>query len=133
MRAGRFDFRNPSVQGRVSEVLGLTVHGPADLGVPPQGFDRADNVRPQRGPGGRSPDQVMRERLEATPKPIGPRYGPLPPTRRVIPRTRPIVEAAKEVSWPDTVGASHDPHLTARRYLARRSNVSRGLRPAFKG
>jgi hypothetical protein len=30
MRAGRLDIRNSSFQRRVSEVLGLAVHGPAD-------------------------------------------------------------------------------------------------------
>jgi transposase InsO family protein len=88
--------------GRVQrEVLGITIHSHADLETLLPGFNRAYNARRQRVLGGRSPDQVVRERLEATPKLVSPHHEP-PADPCVLPKARLIIEAAKEVSQPDS-------------------------------
>ena len=88
--------------GRVgSEVLGITVHCHRDLERLLRGFNAAYNARRQRVLDGKTPDQVAAERIEAEPelaraKPHG-RAGPCDTTK-----ARLVVEAAKEVSQPDT-------------------------------
>lgn len=87
--------------GRVgSEVLGITVHCHHDLERLLRGFNAAYNARRQRVLDGKTPDQVVAERIEAEPdlagaKPHG-RAGPCDATR-----ARLVAEAAKEVSQPD--------------------------------
>src|ERR671916_1301960 len=88
--------------GRVgSEVLGITIHSRAELERLLRGFDAAYNARRQRVLDGKTPDQVIAERLKARPKlanakPHG-RAGPAD-----IAEARAIAEAAKEVSQPDS-------------------------------
>jgi transposase InsO family protein len=87
--------------GRVStEVLGITVWSHAQLERLLRGFNAAYNARRQRVLDGRTPDQVVAERLKARRKlaratPEG-RAGP-----EDIAKARLIAEAAKEVSQPD--------------------------------
>jgi hypothetical protein len=91
--------------GRVgSEVLGITIWFHADLEQLLRGFNAAYNARRQRVLDGRTPDQVVKDRLRARrklarPKPEMPegRAGP-----EDIVRARRIAEDAKEVSQPDT-------------------------------
>ncbi len=91
--------------GRVgAEVLGITIWSHQQLEGLLRGFNAAYNARRQRVLGGRTPDQVVAERLKArrwlaNPKPHG-RAGP-----DDIAKARLIAEAAKEVSQPDTVRA----------------------------
>ena len=88
--------------GRVGgEVLGITIHSHRGLERLLRGFDAAYNARRQRVLGGRTPDQVVAERLKArrtlaNAKPHG-RAGP-----EDIAKARLIAEAAKEVSQPDS-------------------------------
>jgi transposase InsO family protein len=88
--------------GRVSsEVLGITIWSHTDLDDLLRGFNAAYNARRQRVLEGKTPDQVVRERLKARRqlarnKPNG-RAGPAD-----IAKARLIAEAAKEVSQPDT-------------------------------
>ena len=88
--------------GRVgSEVLGITVWSHQQLERLLRGFNAAYNARRQRVLDGRTPDQVVAERLKARrklarAKPEG-RAGP-----EDIAKARLIAEAAKEVSQPDT-------------------------------
>jgi transposase InsO family protein len=88
--------------GRVgSEVLGITIYSHRDLEQLLRGFNAAYNARRQRVLGGKTPDQVVAERLKARrklarAKPEG-RAGP-----EDIAKARRIAEAAKEVSQPDT-------------------------------
>jgi transposase InsO family protein len=87
--------------GRVgSEVLGITIWSHQDLERLLRGFNAAYNARRQRVLDGKTPDQVVAERLKARRKlaranPEG-RAGP-----EDIAKARLIVEAAKEVSQPD--------------------------------
>ena len=87
--------------GRVgSEVLGITIHSHRQLEQLLRGFNAAYNARRQRVLDGRTPDQVVAERLEAEPglaraAPNG-RAGPCDTTK-----ARFIAERAKEVSQPD--------------------------------
>ena len=87
--------------GRVgAEVLGITIHSHAQLKRLLRGFNAAYNARRQRVLDGKTPDQVVAERLKArrklaNPKPHG-RAGPAD-----IAEARAIAEAAKEVSRPD--------------------------------
>jgi hypothetical protein len=87
--------------GRVSsEVLGITISSHRDLEDLLRGFNAAYNARRQRVLNGKTPDQVVRERLKARRqlargKPDG-RAGPAD-----IAKARLIAEAAKEVSRPD--------------------------------
>jgi transposase InsO family protein len=88
--------------GRVgSEVLRITIHSHRDLEQLLRGFNAAYNARRQRVLDGKTPDQVVAERLKARrklahAKPHG-RAGP-----EDIARARLIAEAAKEVSQPDS-------------------------------
>jgi transposase InsO family protein len=88
--------------GRVgSEVLGITIWSHQQLEQLLRGFNAAYNARRQRVLGGKTPDQVVAERLKARrklarAKPEG-RAGP-----EDIAKARLIAEAAKEVSQPDT-------------------------------
>jgi transposase len=94
--------------GRVgSEVLGITIWSHAQLEQLLRGFNAAYNARRQRVLDGRTPDQVVKDRLRAPrklarPKPETPegRAGPVD-----IGRARLIAEDAKEVSQPDSKGA----------------------------
>jgi transposase InsO family protein len=87
--------------GRVSsEVLGITIHSHRDLEQLLRGFNAAYNARRQRVLDGKTPNQVVAERLKArrklaTTKTHG-RAGP-----DDIVKARLIVAAAKEVSQPD--------------------------------
>ncbi len=88
--------------GRVgSEVLGITIPFHQDLERLLRGFNAAYNARRQRVLDGKTPDQVVAERLKArrklaNPKPHG-RAGPAE-----IAAARRIAEAAKDVSPPDS-------------------------------
>ena len=88
--------------GRVgSEVLGITVSSHRQLEQLLRGFNAAYNARRQRVLDGKTPDQVVAERLRkrrklASAKPNG-RAGP-----EDIAKARVIAEAAKEVSQPDS-------------------------------
>src|SRR5215213_6765807 len=88
--------------GRIgSEVLGITIYSHAQLERLLRGFNAAYNGRRQRVLDGKTPDQVVVERLKArrklaNPKPHG-RAGPAD-----IAQARPIAEAAKDVSPPDS-------------------------------
>ncbi len=88
--------------GRVGgEVLGITIHSHAQLERLLRGFNAAYNARRQRVLDGKTPDQVVAERLKARrklarAKPEG-RAGP-----EDIAKARLIAEAAKEVSQPDS-------------------------------
>lgn len=90
--------------GRIgSEVLGITVYSHRNLEQLLRGFNAAYNVRRQRVLTGKTPNQIIAERLEARPqlsKPKGSsrrRAGPCD-----ITKARFIVQAAKEVSQPDS-------------------------------
>jgi transposase InsO family protein len=88
--------------GRVSsEVLGITVWSHTDLEDLLRGFNAAYNTRRQRVLEGKTPDQVVRDRLKARRKlahgkPEG-RAGPADIAKACL-----IAEAAKEVSQPDS-------------------------------
>jgi transposase InsO family protein len=88
--------------GRVGgEVLGITIWSHQQLERLLRGFNAAYNARRQRVLDGKTPDQVVAERLKARrklarAKPEG-RAGP-----EDIAKARLIAEAAKEVSQPDT-------------------------------
>jgi transposase InsO family protein len=87
--------------GRISsEVLGITIYSHRQLEQRLRGFNAAYNGRRQRVLDGKTPDQIVAERLKAMPtlakgKPQG-RVGPCDATK-----ARLIAEAAKEVSQPD--------------------------------
>ncbi len=87
--------------GRIgSEVLGITIYSHQDLEQLLRGFNAAYNDRRQRVLDGKTPNQVVAERLKVRRrlirgKPEG-RAGPDDLTR-----ARLVVEAAKEVSQPD--------------------------------
>ena len=88
--------------GRVgSEVLGINIHSHQALEQLLRGFNAAYNARRQRVLDSKTPDQIVAERLKATPilakgQPDG-RAGPCDTTK-----ARFIAEAAKEVSQPDS-------------------------------
>ena len=88
--------------GRItSEVLGITIYSHRQLEQLLRGFNAAYNARRQRVLDGKTPDQVVAERLQAKPtlakdKPQG-RAGPCDTTK-----ARLIAACAKEVSQPDT-------------------------------
>ena len=93
--AERFD-------GRVQrEVLGITVAGHGDLERLLAGFDAACNARRQRVLGGRSPEEVVRERLARDEGLANPGYRP-PTDPCVLPEAMLVLERAKDVSQPDT-------------------------------
>jgi transposase InsO family protein len=88
--------------GRVQrEVLGLTIDRHRDLERLLRGFNRAYNARRQCVLGGISPDGAVRRRLEAAPKLASQFYEP-PSDPCVLPKALLIIEAAKEVSQPDS-------------------------------
>ena len=88
--------------GRVGgEVLAITIYSHQQLEQLLRGFNAAYNARRQRVLDGKTPDQVVAERLKARRKlaratPEG-RAGP-----EDIAKARLIAEAAKEVSQPDS-------------------------------
>jgi len=89
--------------GRIgSEVLGITIYSHRDLEQLLRGFNAAYNTRRQRVLDGKTPDQVVAERLEAQPKLVK-QNGTIP--QRASPcditKARFIAETAKEVSQPD--------------------------------
>jgi transposase InsO family protein len=87
--------------GRVQrEVLGITVAGHRDLERLLEGFSRAYNARRQRVLDGRSPDEVVRERLALDGSLANPGYRP-PADPCVLPKAMLVVERAKDVSQPD--------------------------------
>ena len=87
--------------GRVQrEVLGITVAGHRDLERLLAGFNAAYNARRQRVLGGRSPEEVVRERLGRDPGLANPEHRP-PADPRVLPKAMLVIERAKNVSQPD--------------------------------
>jgi transposase len=88
--------------GRVQrEVLGITVAGHRDLERLLAGFNAAYNARRQRVLDGRSPDEVVRERLGRDEGLANPGHRP-PADPCVLPRAMLVIERAKDVSQPDT-------------------------------
>ena len=88
--------------GRIQrEVLGITIDSHRDLDGLLRGFNQAYNARRQRVLGGISPNEAVRWRLRAEPTLASKLYEP-PPDPCVLPKALLIVEAAKEVSHPDT-------------------------------
>jgi transposase InsO family protein len=88
--------------GRVQrEVLGITVAGHGDLERLLVGFNSAYNARRQRVLDGRSPEQVVRERLARDASLANPGYRP-PPDPCVLPKAMLVIELAKDVSHPDS-------------------------------
>ena len=88
--------------GRVQrEVLGITVASHRDLERLLAGFNAAYDARRQRVLGGRSPEQVVRERLARDRSLANPGYHP-PPDPCVLPKALLVVERAKDASQPDT-------------------------------
>jgi transposase InsO family protein len=88
--------------GRVQrEVLGITVAGHRDLERLLAGFNAAYNARRQRVLGGRSPEEVVRERLGRDTSLANPGFRP-PPDPCVLPKAMLVIERAKDVSQPDT-------------------------------
>jgi transposase InsO family protein len=89
--------------GRVQrEVLGITVASHRDLERLLAGFNSAYNARRQRVLGGRSPEEVARERLRRDTSLANPAYRP-PADPCVLPKAMLVVERAKDVSQPDTL------------------------------
>jgi transposase InsO family protein len=87
--------------GRVQrEVLGITVASHRDLERLLAGFNSAYNARRQRVLGGRSPEQVARERLAQDGNLANPGYRP-PPDPGILPKAMLVIERAKDVSQPD--------------------------------
>ncbi len=88
--------------GRVRrEVLGITVAGHRDLERLLEGFCRAYDARRQRVLGGRSPEEVVRERLEHDAGLTNPDDRP-PPDPCVLPKAMLVIERAEDVSQPDS-------------------------------
>jgi transposase InsO family protein len=88
--------------GRVQrEVLGITVASHRDLERLLAGFNAAYNARRQRVLDGRTPDEVLRERLVRDRSLANPGYHP-PPDPCVPPKAMLVVERAKDVSHPDS-------------------------------
>jgi transposase InsO family protein len=88
--------------GRVQrEVLGITVADHPDLERLLAGFNAAYNARRQRVLDGRSPEEVVRERLgrDASLANLG--YRP-PPDPCVLPKAMLVIERAKDLSQPDS-------------------------------
>jgi transposase InsO family protein len=87
--------------GRVQrEVLGVTVAGHRDLERLLEGFNQAYNARRQRVLDGRSPDEVVRERLAQDRSLTNPGHRP-PSDPCVLPKAMLVIERAKDVSQPD--------------------------------
>jgi transposase InsO family protein len=88
--------------GRVQrEVLGITVASHGDLERLLAGFNAAYNARRQRVLGGRSPEEIVRERLAKDEGLANPAYRP-PPDPCVLPKALLVVARAKDVSQPDS-------------------------------
>ena len=88
--------------GRVErEVLGLTIYSHLDLEHLLRGFRQAYNARRQRVLKGASPDEVVRQRLKAELKLARP-HAHSPPDPGIRPRVMHVIQAAKDVSQPDT-------------------------------
>jgi transposase InsO family protein len=88
--------------GRVQrEVLGITVASHRNLERLLAGFNAAYNARRQRVLGGRSPEEVVRERLGQDTSLANPAYRP-PADPCVLPKAMLVIELAKDVSQPDT-------------------------------
>jgi transposase InsO family protein len=88
--------------GRVQrEVLGVTVAGHRALERLLEGFNQAYNARRQRVLDGRSPEEVVRERLAQDRGLADPGYRP-PFDPCALPRAMLVIERAKDVSQPDT-------------------------------
>jgi transposase InsO family protein len=88
--------------GRVQrEVLGITVASHRDLERLLAGFDAAYNARRQRVLGGRSPEEVVRERLGRDRGLANPGYRP-PADPCILPKAMLVIELAKDVSQPDS-------------------------------
>ena len=84
-----------------SEVLGITIYSHQKLERLLRGFNAANNARRQRVLEGKTPDQVVAERLKARRKlACGEPEGQAGPDD--IARARDIAEAAKDVSQPDS-------------------------------
>src|SRR4051794_28018165 len=94
---GMVERFNGRVQG---EVLGIPVAGPRALERFLEGFNRAYNARRQRVLDGRSPEEVVRERLAQERSLANPGYRP-PSDPCVLPRAMLVIERAKDVSRPD--------------------------------
>jgi transposase InsO family protein len=87
--------------GRVQrEVLGITVAGHRDLERLLEGFNQAYNARRQRVLDGRSPDEVIRERLAQERGLANPGHRP-PFDPCALPNAMLVIERAKDVSQPD--------------------------------
>jgi transposase InsO family protein len=88
--------------GRVQrEVLGITIYSHTDLEHLLHGFHQAYNVRRQRVLKGASPDEVVRQRLKAEPSLARP-HAHSPPDPDIRSRAMHVIQAAKDVSHPDT-------------------------------
>jgi transposase InsO family protein len=88
--------------GRVQrEVLGITVAGHRDLERLLEGFNQAYDARRQRVLDGRSPEEVVRERLAQDRGLANPGYRP-PFDPCALPRAMLVIERAKDVSQPDS-------------------------------
>lgn len=88
--------------GRVQrEVLGITVASHRDLERLLRGFNQAYNARRQRVLDGRSPEEVVRERLARDRSLANPGHRP-PADPCVLPKAMLVVERAKDVSQPDS-------------------------------
>ncbi len=86
--------------GRVErEVLTITVGSHRELEHLLAGYNQAYNARRQRVLGGRSPADVVRERLDANPGLANPDHHP--PDQAALRHALAVVETAKEVSPPD--------------------------------
>src|SRR5829696_3446810 len=106
----RTNGRVERFNGRVQrEVLGITIHSHRDLEILLRGFNRADNARRQRVLGGLSPDEAVRRRLEAHPRLASKGHEP-PSDPCVLPKALMIVEAAKDVSHPNSLTGGTDPN-----------------------
>src|SRR3954462_1486891 len=88
--------------GRVQrEVLGITVAGHRDLERLLEGFNSAYNARRQRVLGGKSPADIVRERLAQDRSLTNPGYR-TPSDPCVLPNAMLVIERAKDVSQPDS-------------------------------
>jgi len=88
--------------GRVQrEVLRITIYSHRDLEILLQGFNRAYNARRPRVPGGIVPDEAVRRPIEAKPQ-LASRHCEPPSDSCILPKTLRVIQAAKDVSHPDT-------------------------------
>ena len=87
--------------GRVQrEVLGITIYSHMDLENLLDGFNQAYNARRQRVLKGASPDEIVRQRLNAEPKLARP-HAHSPPDPGIRFRAMRVIHAAKDVSQPN--------------------------------